>query len=81
MKILLAEDNCALAGRLFHLLVKNGCQTTAVKTGQAAAPAEPTEVAAAIRAFHLPPLITQNAQARQSIRAAALVMCAPGMVQ
>ena len=36
MKILLAEDNCALAGRLFHLLVKNGCQTTAVKTGQAA---------------------------------------------
>lgn len=30
------EDNCALAGRLFHLLVKNGCQTTAVKTGQAA---------------------------------------------
>ena len=36
MKILLAEDNCALAGRLFHLLVKNGYQTTAVKTGQAA---------------------------------------------
>ena len=36
MKILLAEDNCALAGRLFHLLVKNGCQTTAVKTDQAA---------------------------------------------
>ena len=36
MKILLAEDNHALAGRLFHLLVKNGCQTTAVKTGQAA---------------------------------------------
>ncbi len=35
MKILLAEDNCALARRLFHLLVKNGCQTTAVKTGQA----------------------------------------------
>ena len=30
------EDNCALAGRLFHLLVKNGYQTTAVKTGQAA---------------------------------------------
>lgn len=48
MKIPLAEDNCALAGRLFHLLVKNGCQTTAVKTCQAAAPAEPTEVAAAI---------------------------------
>ena len=36
MRILLAEDNCALAGRLFHLLVKNGCQTTAVKTCQAA---------------------------------------------
>lgn len=36
MKILLAEADDALAGRLFHLLVKNGCQTTAVKTGQAA---------------------------------------------
>ena len=36
MKILLAEADGALAGRLFHLLVKNGCQTTAVKTGQAA---------------------------------------------
>ena len=48
MKILLAEDNCAPAGRLFHLLVKNGCQTTAVKTGQPDAPAEPAEVAAAI---------------------------------
>lgn len=48
MKILLAEADGALAGRLFHLLVKNGCQTTAVKTGQAAARAEPAEVAAAI---------------------------------
>ena len=36
MKILLAEADGALAGRLFHLLVKNGYQTTAVKTGQAA---------------------------------------------
>ncbi len=36
MKILLAEDDGALAGQLFHLLVKNGYQTTAVKTGQAA---------------------------------------------
>ena len=36
MKILLAEAGGALAGRLFHLLVKNGYQTTAVKTGQAA---------------------------------------------
>lgn len=36
MKILLAEANGALAGRLFHLLIKNGYQTTAVKTGQAA---------------------------------------------
>lgn len=36
MKIRLAEADGALAGRLFHLLVKNGCQTTAVKTGQAA---------------------------------------------
>lgn len=35
MKILLAEDDGTLAGRLFHLLVKNGYQTTAVKTGQA----------------------------------------------
>ncbi len=26
MKILLAEDDGTLAGRLFHLLVKNGCQ-------------------------------------------------------
>ena len=36
MKILLAEADGALAGRLFHLLVKSGYQTTAVKTGQAA---------------------------------------------
>lgn len=36
MKILLAEADGAPAGRLFHLLVKNGYQTTAVKTGQAA---------------------------------------------
>ena len=36
MKILLAEADGALAGRLFHLLVKNGYQTTAAKTGQAA---------------------------------------------
>ena len=36
MKILLTEADGALAGRLFHLLVKNGYQTTAVKTGQAA---------------------------------------------
>lgn len=36
MKILLAEADCALAERLFHLLVKNGYQTTAVKSGQAA---------------------------------------------
>lgn len=36
MKILLAEADGALAGRLFHLPVKNGYQTTAVKTGQAA---------------------------------------------
>ena len=36
MKILLAEADGALAGRLFHLLVKNSYQTTAVKTGQAA---------------------------------------------
>lgn len=36
MKILLAEDDGTLAGRLFHPLVKNGYQTTAVKTGQAA---------------------------------------------
>lgn len=35
MKILLAEADGAPAGRLFHLLVKNGYQTTAVKTGQA----------------------------------------------
>ncbi len=35
MKILLAEADGALAGRLFHLLVKSGYQTTAVKTGQA----------------------------------------------
>lgn len=48
MKILLTEDNCAPAGRLFHLLVKNGCQTTAAKTCQPDAPAEPAEVAAAI---------------------------------
>lgn len=48
MKILLAEADGALAGRLFHLLVKNGCQTTVVKTGQADAPAEPAASAAAI---------------------------------
>ena len=48
MKILLAEHNCALAARQFHLQFKSGCQTTAVKTCQAAAPAEPAEVAAAI---------------------------------
>ena len=36
MKILLAEADGAPAGRLFHLLVKSGYQTTAVKTGQAA---------------------------------------------
>lgn len=36
IKILLAEADGAPAGRLFHLLVKNGYQTTAVKTGQAA---------------------------------------------
>ncbi len=36
MKILLAEADGAPAGRLLHLLVKNGYQTTAVKTGQAA---------------------------------------------
>ena len=36
MKILLAEADGALAGRLFHRLVKIGYQTTAVKTGQAA---------------------------------------------
>ena len=78
MKILLTEADGALAGRLFHLLVKNGYQTTAVKPvrprstrsagailtwssprpapppwtaargRQPAAPAEPTEVAAAI---------------------------------
>lgn len=36
IKILLAEDDGTLAGRLFHPLVKNGYQTTAVKTGQAA---------------------------------------------
>ena len=36
MKILLAEADGAPAGRLFHLLVKNGYQTTAVKTGQVA---------------------------------------------
>ena len=32
IKILLAEADGAPAGRLFHLLVKNGYQTTAVKT-------------------------------------------------
>ncbi len=36
IKILLAEADGAPAGRLFHLLVKSGYQTTAVKTGQAA---------------------------------------------
>ena len=36
MKILLAEADGAPAGRLSLLLVKNGYQTTAVKTGQAA---------------------------------------------
>lgn len=36
MKILLAEADCALAERLFHLLVKNGYRTTAVRSGQAA---------------------------------------------
>lgn len=36
IKILLSEADGALAGRLFHLLVKNGYQTTAVKTAQAA---------------------------------------------
>ena len=36
MKILLAEADGAPAGRLFHLLVKNGYQTTAVKSGLAA---------------------------------------------
>ena len=36
MKILLRRPTARPAGRLFHLLVKNGYQTTAVKTGQAA---------------------------------------------
>ena len=74
MKILLAEADGALAGRLFHLLVKNGYQTTAVKTGQAAL----DEIG---RSYFDMVIAEACARARQSIRTAALVMCAPGMVQ